>query len=205
MDKLTFNNLNEASRILKEGGILAFPTETVFGLGIIFDNEEAYNRLNKVKERRPNQPYTLMCAHVSDIANYAEINELALKIIENFIPGELTIVLKAKVNEPKYLISDDGYIGFRISSDTDVQHLIDFVGKPLLVPSANRSGKTPLMNSSAVIDEFGNEIDGVLLGEALGARPSTIVKVIDDSFIILREGKITKSQIEEVLNKEENK
>lgn len=201
MEKFTFNDLNAVARIFKAEGIIAFPTETVYGLGAIYDSREAYDRLNKIKGRSPEKPYSLMCAHRSDIYKLGEVNELADKIIAAFIPGELTIVLKAKVKEPSWIISSDGWIGFRVSADPDVQKMIDFIGKPILATSVNKSGEQPLTGASEVIDAFGSEIDGIILGDASGSRPSTVVKV-DEGIEILREGKITRSQIEDAIRGE---
>ena len=194
------NNLELASKILRNGGLIAFPTETVFGLGVIYDNKDSYQRLIDVKRRPPEKPFTLMCGDVNDIFKYAYINEKAKKLIDAFMPGQFTIILKAKENLPSYVISKEGNVGIRVSSDELVSNLIKKVGKPLLVPSANKSGETPAHNVNDVFNAFNeNELDGVIEGESISNTPSTIVMMNDDDIIIIRKGLISEDDIKKVL------
>lgn len=194
------SNLELASKILRNGGLIAFPTETVFGLGVIYDNKDSYQRLIDVKRRPPEKPFTLMCGDVNDIFKYAYINEKAKKLIDAFMPGQFTIILKAKENLPSYVISKEGNVGIRVSSDELVSNLIKKVGKPLLVPSANKSGETPAHNVNDVLNAFNeNELDGVIEGESISNTPSTIVMMNDDDIIIIRKGLISEDDIKKVL------
>lgn len=195
------NQILEASEILKKGGLISFPTETVFGFGVIFNNKEAYNRLIEVKRRPPEKPFTLMCADVDDISKYAYVNDKAMKLINKFMPGQFTIILKAKNNLPSFVVSKEGNVGIRISDYEMVRDLIRKVGKPLLVPSANRSGKKPLLTSKEVIDNFKDEIDAIILGETNSSIPSTIV-LIGDDIQIIREGIIKKDDVMNALKED---
>ena len=201
MNVFDSNQLLEASEILKKGGLISFPTETVFGFGVIFDNKEAYNRLIEVKRRPPEKPFTLMCADVDDISKYAYVNDKAMKLINKFVPGQFTIILKAKNNLPSFVVSKDGNVGIRIPDYEMVRDLIRKVGKPLLVPSANRSGEKPLLTSKEVIDNFKDEIDAIILGETNSSIPSTIV-LIDDDIQIIREGIIKKDDVMNALKED---
>ncbi len=184
----------DAAKILKEGGLIAFPTETVFGLGVIFDNKASYKRLIDVKRRPPEKPFTLMLSDIEQIEKYAYVNDKARKLISSYMPGQFTIILKAKENLPSYCVSKEGNVGIRISSDELVRKLIREVGKPLLVPSANKSGEPPLTTDKDVIGIFDNEIDAIIMGESISNTPSTIV-LIDEDVHILREGLIKKDDI----------
>ena len=188
------NQLDEAASILKEGGLIAFPTETVFGFGVIFDNKFSYDRLISVKRRPPEKPFTLMLSDVKQIEEYAYVDDRANKLIKKYMPGQFTIIMKAKENLPFYCVSKEGNVGIRISSDDMVRNLIRKVGKPLLVPSANKSGEPPLTKSEDVISIFDKEIDGIIIGESTSNVPSTIV-LIDKDVHILREGLISKEDI----------
>lgn len=194
MKKFSPEQYKDAAKILKEGGLIAFPTETVFGLGVIFDNEASYKRLIDVKRRPPEKPFTLMLSDIEQIEKYAYVNDKARKLISSFMPGQFTIILKAKENLPSYCVSKEGNVGIRISSDELVRKLIREVGKPLLVPSANKSGELPLTTDKDVIGTFDNEIDGIIMGESISNTPSTIV-LIDEDVHILREGLIKKDDI----------
>ena len=194
MKKLSKRQLSEAAEILSNGGLIAFPTETVFGFGVIFDNKESYRRLIQVKRRPPEKPFTLMLSSVDDIEKYAYVDERAAKLINKYMPGQFTIILKAKENLPSYCISKEGNVGIRISGDKMVRDLIGEVGKPLLVPSANKSGEPPLTKSEDVIKIFEKEIDAVIEGESTSNIPSTIV-LLNENVNVIREGVITKEEI----------
>lgn len=198
MKKLDVKNIDEAAKILAAGGLIAFPTETVFGFGVIYDNKESYDRLIKVKRRPPEKPFTLMLSDVEQINKYAEVNETAKLLIKNYMPGQFTIILKAKEGLPEYVISKEGNVGIRISNDENVRDLIRKTGKPLLVPSANKSGEPPLAKDKDVISIFENEIDAIIMGESNSKVPSTIV-LIDSSVHVLREGVISKEEINKLI------
>ena len=188
------NQLEEAALIVKNGGLIAFPTETVFGFGVIFDNKESYDRLISVKRRPPEKPFTLMLSDVEQIEKYAFVDERAHKLIKKYMPGQFTIIVRTKDNLPSYCVSKEGNVGIRISSDNLVRELIRKVGKPLLVPSANKSGEPPLTKSNDVIAIFENEIDGIIIGESTSNVPSTIV-MLDEDVKVIREGLISKEEI----------
>ena len=198
MKKITQSELHLASKLLMDEQIVAFPTETVYGLGIAYDSKKAFEALVQVKKRRPDKPFTLMCADVSDIENYAYINDAAARIINHFLPGELTIILNTRPGLPYWVDFGTGHIGIRVPDDQDVRSMIRSVGKPLLVPSANRADQKPLTTSDEVIKEFGEEIGGVITGKSKGATPSTVVAAYDKIFL-LREGNISFNEITKVL------
>lgn len=203
MEMLKKSEYKKASKILQNGGLIAFPTETVYGLGVIFDNEQSYERLINVKRRPPEKPFTLMCGSLDDIKKYAYVNELAQKLIDAFMPGQFTIILKAKENLPRWVVSKEGNVGIRISDDKFVQNLIIETGKPLLVPSANRSGENPCHTSNEVKDSLGNDLDAIIIGESVSNIPSTIV-FVDDSVHIIRLGEISESEIKNVIKEKNN-
>ena len=203
MEMLEKSQYKKASKILQNGGLIAFPTETVYGLGVIFDNEQSYERLINVKRRPPEKPFTLMCGSLDDIKKYAYVNELAQKLIDAFMPGQFTIILKAKENLPRWVVSKEGNVGIRISDDKFVQNLIIETGKPLLVPSANRSGESPCHTSKEVKDSLGNDLDAIIIGESVSNIPSTIV-FVDDSVHIIRLGEISESEIKNVIKEKNN-
>ena len=194
MKLLLKSQLDEAASILNKGGLIAFPTETVFGFGVVFDNEQSYKRLIEVKRRPPEKPFTLMLCSSEEIEKYAFVDERAKKLIAKYMPGQFTIILKAKNNLPSYCVSKEGNVGIRISSDKMVRDLIKKVGKPLLVPSANKSGEAPLTTSIDVSKIFKDEIDAVIEGESTSNVPSTIV-LLNENVNVIREGIITKEEI----------
>ena len=191
----------EASSVLKKGGVVAFPTETVMGLGVVFNNRKAYDKLNKVKERPEDKPYTLMVKDLDEIEKYADINEATQRVIKAFMPGSLTILLRVKKNSvPAYVTHNTDIIGIRIPINIEARLLLERVDIPLLVPSANKSGSKPALNSNQVKKIFGQELDFVISGKAHGEVPSTIVDLTKESPKVVRSGPISEEEIIKVWN-----
>ena len=105
MKILKQNQLDEAAKLLKEGKVIAFPTETVYGLGVVYDDKVAYDSLCTVKRRPPEKPFTLMLADVKDVEKYADLNNVAKALVNAFMPGQFTLITKAKegLNEVEFL------------------------------------------------------------------------------------------------------
>lgn len=190
-----------ASKALRKGGVVAFPTETVMGLGVVYNDRRAYDRLNKVKERPEDKPYTLMVKNVEEIAKYAVIDEATQRVIDSFMPGSLTILVKVKKKSvPSYVTHNTDIIGIRVPTNIEARILLDMVSIPLLVPSANKSGSKPALNSDEVKQIFGQELDFVMSGKAKGEVPSTIVDLTKESPKVVRPGPITEEDIVKVWN-----
>ena len=187
----------KAAKSLENHGVIAFPTETVMGLGVAFDDEKAFEKLNKVKGRPENKPYTLMLGNKNDISKYAYVSKDEQKVIDAFLPGPLTILLKKK-ELPAWVTLGSEYVGIRVPDLPVINDILSSFGKPILAPSANRSGEKPALNSEEVQAIFNDELDCIVPGEALKGSPSTIV-CLDDDIKIIRQGTITKEQIEEAI------
>ena len=191
------NDLNLASQKLLNGGVVSFPTETVMGLGVVFDNFDAYQRLNKIKGRPEDKPYTMMLSSVDEISKYAYIDERSKKVIEAFLPGPLTLLLKAKENVPSWVTHNTGIIGIRVPSFPLLNELLDLVKKPLLVPSANPSNMPPALTVEQVLVYFNEALDYIVSNNSNQELPSTIVDLTGKEVKILRTGKI---KLEDILN-----
>lgn len=191
------NELHILARYAKEGEVIAFPTETVYGLGVICDSEEAFEKLVKVKNRRTDKPFTLMLAFTRDIEKYAVCNAKTRAVIEAFLPGEVTLILEANKGLPYHVTLGSKYIGIRVSASLEVTNLISLVGKPLLVPSANKRDEKPALTHQEVLAIFNGEIIAVLEGTSTSHIPSTIVK-LSDKIELVREGSVPFSNIQKV-------
>ena len=140
-----------AMKALDNHGVVAFPTETVMGLGVYFDDEIAYAKLNKVKNRKPDKPYTLMLYNPYVISFYAEVDQRVTKLIEKFMPGPLTLLLKVKKGKvPDWVTHGTGVLGIRSPSNKKALDFLYHLEKPLLVPSANKADQPPCLSSRDV-------------------------------------------------------
>lgn len=192
------SDLLKASRLLKRGKLVAFPTETVYGVACRFDSIKAYKALNKLKRRTPDKPYTLMLGDVNEIKKFVKLNKKTAKFIKKVLPGSVTLILPVKIGLPKYL-SKDGYIGIRVPNYKLTLDLLKLSG-PLLVPSLNRNGKDPLNDIKLIKKEFGKELDAIINDKIKKDKPSTIL-LISDKIKVIREGKIPSKKLIEVYNK----
>ena len=190
-------NINEVIDLLNHDEVVAFPTETVFGLGVKFSHLEALEKIYEIKHRSHSKAISLMIYDPKDIEKYAYVNENAQKLIDHFMPGMITLVLKKKS-----ILSDDftaGYdtIGIRIPDDPFVLKLLKEVG-PMLVTSANISGQETLLNDQEVYKQFKGKIKMIVKGKCKNTLASTVIKV-DEDVTILRQGCIEEEEIREVL------
>ena len=190
----------EASFNLLNHKVVAFPTETVMGLACLYNDFEAYNLLNQIKRRPEDKPYTLMCGDVSQLDKYAYIDSRVKKIVDAFMPGSITIIVKGKEDLPKWVTHGLPNVGLRIPINEEALMVLKEVGLPLLVPSANRSGEKPCLDSNEVKSIFGDEIAYVVEGKAKLDKPSTIVDLTSSEPKILRLGPIALEDILKVWN-----
>ena len=194
--------LDEAAKLLQDGKVVAFPTETVYGLGVIYDSKEAYDALVSVKRRPPDKPFTLMLADLEDVEKYAVLNKVSKALVDNFMPGQFTMITKAQPGLPAWCVSNIGNVGIRIADYGLIRDLIRKTGKPLLVPSANKSGEQPGTTAKEVVDAFGDELAAVIDGKTVSNVPSTIVLVEEKYTQVFREGAIKIEDIKRVESKE---
>ena len=196
---MKLNELDLIKSALNDSKVIAFPTETVMGLGVLFDDEKAYQLLNQIKRRPEDKPYTMMLGDKKDIDKYAYLSQRDKKIVEAFMPGPVTLLLKSKDNVPGFVTHNTGVIGVRVPDNKSIREMISYVEKPLLVPSANRSGDKPLVNYQDVIKEFGDELAYVVKENAGNSKPSTIIDLTHEDVKILREGPISLRDIERII------
>ena len=187
---------NKIINSLISGGILAFPTDTVFGLGCIMDRK-AIEKIYEVKGRSFDKPLPMMCSNLKMIEEVAYVSEKAKKIIDAFVPGPLTLIFKKKENVKDYITQGKKTIGIRVPDDEFILDLIDSLNMPLMVTSANNSGEPSLAKWKDVYGIMKGKIDGIVCEDARGEVSSTIIDVSDD-IKILREGPISLAQIMEV-------
>ncbi len=185
----------DALKALNEHQVIAFPTETVFGLGVFYDDYQAYNLLNKVKNRHEDKPYTMMLYDINEINKYADVDKKYLPIINKYMPGSLTILVKAKENVPNYVTHNTKIIGIRIPSNKEALDLLSFVKKPLLVPSANKADQKPALNDVEVKAIFDKEISVIIPGKAIGGQASTIIDLTGNEIKLIRKGPISLEEL----------
>lgn len=192
--------INEPANVIKNGGLVLFPTETVYGIGANGLDENAIKKIFIAKGRPQDNPLIL---HISDmdmldiIAD--EISELEYKLMDTFWPGPFTIILKKKVIVPSTVTAGLDTVAVRMPSNKIAHELINQAGVPIAAPSANISGKPSGTNVEDIFDELRDRVDYIIDGgDCEIGLESTVVRVVEGKPHILRPGKITKELIEQV-------
>lgn len=192
MEYLNQKNLKTAAKVLQNNEVLAFPTETVYGIAVIYDSKEAFDEMVRVKERSPDKPFALACASLLQAKHYIEIDDHIEKLMQYFLPGEITFLVNAKKDLPWHVTLGTNIIGIRVPAYRYVTNLIEELGKPVLLTSANISGKPTSRDYNEVLSYFDNKIGGIVCGECVSMTPSTIVNVCNhDKIVLVREGAIS--------------
>lgn len=191
MEKLSEKDIDIAAKVLQNGEILVFPTETVYGIGVVYDSVTAFTHLVEVKKRPPSKPFALMCSSLEQAYRYIDVDEKAHAVMAKFLPGELTVLVHAKKDLPTHVTLGTGIIGIRVPDSPYVQKLIAKVGKPCLVTSANISGQPTSTSYEEVLPIFDGLVGGIVEGKCTSLLASTIVDLTDESNIkLVRQGKI---------------
>lgn len=191
-------NLNEVITALMKDEVVAFPTETVFGVAVKYGSHLALDRLMEAKDRDYSKSITLMLSKKDDIKNFAYLNNDALKIINAFMPGKITLIFNKKDDVDPYMTNGKNTIGIRIPDCPYVLNLIDKTG-PLLVTSANLSGHKNTTTTQEVLDQLDGRISLIVDGKTQSTTASTVVDLTQKSMKVLRIGEISLEDIEEVL------
>jgi tRNA threonylcarbamoyl adenosine modification protein (Sua5/YciO/YrdC/YwlC family) len=173
---------------LRQGALIAYPTDTIYGLGCDIFNKRGVKNIYQIKQRDPRQPFSFICADLSDVANYAQVSNFAFKIMKRHLPGPYTFVLEATRIVPDNLTTRQKTVGIRIPEDQIALAIVRELGHPLVTTSANISGQEPLHDPHAIDAVMGRLLDLVVDGGNRLGDPSTIISLIDDRIEVLREG-----------------
>lgn len=194
------NGLDRARQIILRGGIVAFPTESFYGLAGNASDEDAIRRLFKIKIRRDNSPILVLIPSLEYLEEYVEdVPEIALRLIKRFWPGGLTLLFKAGSEISPLLTAGTGKIGVRISGHPVAAALTRAVGSPITGTSANISGQQGCVTAKEVYESLGIGVDLILdAGRTAGGKGSTILDVTVNPPEIIREGMISHEQIKEL-------
>lgn len=199
VDKNSLNILNEASMLLNSGALVAFPTETVYGLGANALNGQACKSIFEAKGRPSDNPLIVHVSTPSDAEKIAYTSELYYKLAEKFMPGPLTIILPKRDIIPSEVTAGLDTVAIRCPKNEIARALIKAAGIPIAAPSANASGRPSPTSAAHVYNDLNGKIPLILDGGDcdLGVE-STVISIKDDKIILLRPGSVTPKMLEDV-------
>ena len=194
--RLTKKDSAQIVEILNHGGVVAFPTDTVYGLAVRYDLKEAILKMKEAKQRPETKPFPKMVSSKAQIERVAVTDARSQKLIDQWMPGALTLVFKKRPEIDELVTNGFPTIGIRMPDDDFVLEIINRVGVPLLVPSANLSGQPSCTTAEEVLKQLDGRIDAVVLGESGASTASTVCDTTGDELKILRQGPIKLEDLE---------
>ncbi len=189
--------------ILRSGGVIAFPTDTYYGLGADPFNEEGIRRIFEIKSRKSDKPLLVLVESATQVDQLAQCrSQEADRLMQEFWPAPLTLIFKAVQELPDSLTAKSGTVGIRMPGNEWTLRLIEVTG-PLTAPSANKHNEADLRTAEEVAQTFGNQIDLIIdPGPAPGGKVSTLLDTTTLPPVLIRHGVITQQEIESVLKME---
>jgi L-threonylcarbamoyladenylate synthase len=188
----------EAAQVLRKGGIVLYPTDTLYGLAVDAENRAALKKLRELKGREKKKPMSIVVSDVASIEHHAEFPPHARSLAEKFLPGALTLVLPGKSHLPPEIMLNNA-IGLRVPDDSFSLALARTFGRPFTATSANRSGLPTLSAVHPILAQFGHLADDIDLvidgGIRESGKPSTVVTYQEGNLRVLREGVVDKSTL----------
>ena len=181
--------INKAVEVLKNGGVIIYPTDTVYGLGCDIFNKEAVERIYSIKNEAGTKLFSFLCADLKDIAKYAKVSNYAYKTMKKVLPGPFTCVLPAAREVPKKLWTKRKSVGIRVPDNEIARTLSKELGNPIISTSVTTRKGELIYNPEEIRYILNTQVDLMLASGVLNSDPSTIIDLCGDEVEILREGK----------------
>ena len=186
-----------AAELIANGGVVAIPTDTVYGIAASLSHPAALRRIMEIKHRDPAKSLPILVSSTDALARLIpDIDPAIALLLDEYWPGALTVALKAAAGMPDEVLAPDGTIGVRLPNHRLAVELIDRAGGSVACTSANISGQAPAQTGLEVLDTLGGSLDGVVKGGiATGGTPSTVIRIDDSEIELVREGAIPFAEI----------
>ncbi len=181
--------IEKAVDVLKRGGIICYPTDTVYGMGCDIFNQKAVKRLHQIKGRPKQKPFSFMCSSLKKVSTYCSLSNSAYRVMKKNLPGAYTFVLPTLKIVPKIMITKQKTVGIRVPASPICQMLVELLGNPIVTTSAGIDGKELPTNAFEVEQLFGNQVDEIIDGGDVFPMPSSVISLVGEELVILREGK----------------
>ena len=182
-------HVERAAEVLEAGGLIAYPTDTYYGIGCDLMSKKGIDRLYALKDRDRKKPLSFLCADLSDVSQYAIVSSFAYRTMKQLTPGPFTFVLEATKLVPQIMQSKQRQVGIRVPQAPLMLAIVARLGRPVVTTSAVDEDGKPLIDARAIKDALGGRLDLVLDGGVQHSEPSTVVSLIGDQIDVLRQGK----------------
>jgi tRNA threonylcarbamoyl adenosine modification protein (Sua5/YciO/YrdC/YwlC family) len=181
--------VERAAAVLEDGGLIAYPTDTYYGIGCDLFSKKGIDRLYGLKNRDRRKPLAFLCPDLSDVAKYAKVSNFGYRTMRQLTPGPFTFVLEATRLVPEMMQSKQKQVGIRVPQAPLMLAIAAKLGRPIVTTSATIDESDVLTDAKSIKDALGNRLDLILDGGTQPSEPSTIVSLIGDVIEVLRQGK----------------
>jgi len=181
--------IKKVVEILNQGGVIAYPTDTVYGFGCSLFNKRGIERIYRIKRSEKNRPFSFICADLKDISLYTKVSNYAYKTMKRLLPGPYTFILEGTRLVPKIMLTNRATAGIRVPDNQICLALVKELGHPIITTSAQLSEGEVFYDPAEIEQKAGKLLDAVVDGGTLVSEPSSVIDLTDDQPKILREGK----------------
>lgn len=181
--------IRKVVEVLKKGGIIGYPTDTIYGLGCDLFNPEAIRKIHRLKKSGGRKPLSFICSDLKDISRYAYVSNYAYKMMNRLLPGPYTFILKATKLVPKIAMTKQKTVGIRIPDNRICLSLVQELGHPIISTSVNKPDEGLYNNPTEIEERFGKQLDLVIDGGVIVAEHSSIIDLTDEFPKVIRKGK----------------
>jgi tRNA threonylcarbamoyl adenosine modification protein (Sua5/YciO/YrdC/YwlC family) len=182
-------HVERAAELLADGGLVAYPTDTYYGIGCDLQSKKGIDKLYALKDRDRRKPFAFLCPDLSDVSNYALVSNFAYRTMKQLTPGPFTFVLEATRLVPQMMQNKQRQVGIRVPQAPLMLAIAAKLGRPIVTTSATAEDGRVLIDAKDIKDELGARLDMILDGGVQPNEPSTVVSLIGDQIEVLRQGK----------------
>ncbi|OQW99179.1 MAG: threonylcarbamoyl-AMP synthase [Desulfobacteraceae bacterium IS3] len=180
--------IEKVAEILKKGGVIAYPTDTYYGIGCDIMNKKAIQKVYQLKQRDKKKPFSFICSDLTTISQYAKVSNYAYKTMRRLLPGPYTFILEGSKLVPQIMLTKRKNAGIRVPDNSICLALVRMLGNPILSTSATDPEGRVFEDASLIADFFDSRLDAVIDGGPVSGNPSSVISLIDDIPEVLRKG-----------------
>lgn len=180
--------IDKVVECLKDGGIIAYPTDTYYGIGCDIMNKKAIEKVYQIKKRDPAKPFSFICSDLKHISDYAKVSNYAYRTMKRFLPGPYTFILEGSKLVPKIMLTKRKSAGIRVPDNQICMDIILALGNPIISTTATFANDEPILDAWFISETYPTQIDIVIDGGPVPNRPSSVISLIEDEPEVIREG-----------------
>ena len=181
--------IKKAVEVLRQGGIIIYPTDTVYGLGCDLSNKKGIEKIYELKKRNKKKPLSFVCSDLKHISRYAKVTDYAYKTMKRLLPGAYTFILEASRLVPKIILPKRSTTGIRVPNNQICLALVREFGQPIISTSVKTAQGETLGDPYAIKESFDRVVDLIIDGGIIMPEPSSVISLVDDNIEIIRIGK----------------